>query len=326
MLLLDKPKFWDRPANKFLLYLNTPLSIVYKYVLSRKYKHKSDVFTIAIGGITAGGAGKTPLAIELAYKLKQSGFNPLIGLKGYGRRSKNATLVDNKISSYHEVGDEALLASKYTNVAVAHDRSDLIRIAKKNSFNIILLDDGLSQRVLRPNLKVLVVDGLQNLGNQLLVPIGPLRMQINYAVNNADLIVFLNEDKYGILDLIKACTDPCKIIRASTKVDLSNVKKNVVLFSGLGCNQKFFDRFSDFNVIKTFSFPDHYPYSSNDIKDIKNFTKKMQIEINEDIDIVTTEKDKMRIPVWMSSGIKTVKINVEFDAAEIIKNIGALNE
>lgn len=320
MFLLNRPKFWDRQANKLLFYLNVFLEKIYGYCLSREYKHTSDILTIAIGGITAGGAGKTPVAIELARILEQYEYRPLIGLKGYGRRVKNSILVD-KMSSYYEVGDEALLTSKYTNAAVAKDRKDLLSIAKKNAFNVIILDDGLSQRTLQPHLKILVVDGLQDLGNKLLVPIGPLRMQIKYAVSNADLVVFLNEDKYGILDSIKEHTDTSKIIYAQTRVDFCNLGRNVVLFSGLGCNQKFFDRFSDFNVIKTFPFPDHHPYSSEDIKNIKNFARKKQTELDEEIDIVTTEKDKMRLPVWLRSGIKTVNVRVDLDEHDVIKKI-----
>ena len=48
---------------------------------------------VVVGNLTAGGSGKTPLAIALAEALAARGWHPGFVSRGYGRRSRDARLV-----------------------------------------------------------------------------------------------------------------------------------------------------------------------------------------------------------------------------------------
>src|ERR1035441_1425184 len=63
---------------------------------------------ISIGNLSTGGAGKTPLTIELARLLTAAGVNVDILSRGYGRKSLHAAHVNPEGSSA-EFGDEPLL-------------------------------------------------------------------------------------------------------------------------------------------------------------------------------------------------------------------------
>ena len=193
MFFLNAPKFWSKPAGSFLNLLNIPAKAIHEYFFDKPYKTNAKSFVIAVGGLTVGGAGKTPVALALAAVLRSLDYSSLIGLRGYGRSAEKATLVNRTEHSFKDVGDEALLMSQYAPVAVSENRIELDNRAFQNGYDCLILDDGWMQRDVRPNLKVLVIDGQQSLGNGLLFPLGPLRLGLELTVSLADLIIFLND-------------------------------------------------------------------------------------------------------------------------------------
>ena len=64
--------------------------------------------TVSIGNLTFGGTGKTPVTIAVARLLQGMGQRPAVLLRGYGRTTHGARVVDSR-DSHHDVGDEALL-------------------------------------------------------------------------------------------------------------------------------------------------------------------------------------------------------------------------
>lgn len=311
MVFLKPPKFWFSRSGIFLKTFNRILWHFYKHHNKIPYKHKANLPIVAIGGVSVGGAGKTPTAIKIAEILLKTNHKPLVGLRGYGRNCSNVIIVNSITHSFKDVGDEALIISKYAKVGVTKDRSKLESLANSEGCDLIILDDGWSQHDLFVDKKILVIDGHQNLGNKLLFPIGPLRMKPKEAVDQADIIVFLNDDRFKILQEFSE-QNLKKIVYMQTVSDFSGIAKDIVIFAGLGCNQKFFDSFQDFNIIKTFAFADHYPYSNNDILNIINFANSVSNKTGKKIDIVTTEKDYQRINSIFRDKIKYVKINLLF--------------
>lgn len=312
MFFLNAPKFWSKPAGSFLNLLNIPAKAIHEYFFDKPYKTNAKSFVIAVGGLTVGGAGKTPVALALAAVLRSLDYSSLIGLRGYGRSAEKATLVNRTEHSFKDVGDEALLMSQYAPVAVSANRIELDNIAFQNGYDCLILDDGWMQRYVRPNLKVLVIDGQQSLGNGLLFPLGPLRLGLELTVSLADLIIFLNEDRFDLLPKILAIKGSENIVRGRVKSDFSGISKNIIAFSGLGCNEKFFESLNGLNVLKTYGFPDHYPYSADDILKILDFANKMRLKTREKIDIVTTEKDYQRLSDPYRKQIKFIPIKVNF--------------
>ena len=295
MIFFNTPKFWYKPSNVITRWLNGVLSGIYKYVKSEEYAFEPEIDVIAIGGATVGGAGKTPVAKYLYLTLENKGKIPAICLRGYGRKSSEAIVVNPEKHTFEEVGDEALLLSKYARVIVSADRKKAHDIAISLGINTLILDDGFEQRDIKPRTKVLVIDGFQGVGNGLLFPLGPLRNSFQASIEMSDKIIMLNEDRHNISQLIPHC------IRAHVVPNFENIPHDIIAFSGLGMNEKFFNSLTkNFNLIKTFSFPDHYPYTETDIEKMLKF--KYQL--------VTTEKDYQRIPDKFKSYVKYIPIDL----------------
>jgi tetraacyldisaccharide 4'-kinase len=72
---------------------------------------------ISVGNLSTGGAGKTPLTIELVKALKQNGLRVDVLSRGYGRQSRLAARVNPK-GTAAEFGDEPLLIAREAEVPV----------------------------------------------------------------------------------------------------------------------------------------------------------------------------------------------------------------
>lgn len=295
MFFFNTPKFWYKPSTFVTRLLNWGLVWFYKQIKSEYYAFEPMMETIAIGGVTLGGAGKTPVAKYIYSSLKARGKIPAICLRGYGRKSFDAIVVDQHNHKFQDVGDEALLLSKYATVIVSADRKKAHDIAISLGVDTLILDDGFEQRDIRPTKKVLVIDGFQGIGNGLLFPLGPLRNSLQDSVKKSDYVIMINEDKHCLERFIPDC------IHAYTISDLSEIPRDIIAFSGLGMNEKFFNSLRAYsNLVKTFEFPDHYPYTESDIEKMLKYEKQL----------VTTEKDYQRIPDKFKGNVKYIPIDL----------------
>lgn len=307
MIFFSTPKFWYRKdPGIFLSSMSEISGFIHGFFNKKEYKFNPSIKTIAIGGITVGGAGKTPVARYLGKILTEYGYNPAICLRGYGRKTDEDIVVDLSKHKFEDVGDEALLLAKEAKVIVAKSRKNGHDIAVKLGCDVLILDDGLSQRDILPTCKILVIDGYQGAGNGLMFPFGPLRQKILPASQDADLIFLVNEDLHGLSQILSDC------VKCKTVPDFSGIQKNIIAFSGLGMNEKFFASLRQhFNVIKEFGYPDHYPYKDEDLVNMSKYG----------IQLVTTEKDFQRIPLHLRENVKYVKINLECNDREKLAKI-----
>ena len=82
---------------------------------------------IVVGGITAGGTGKTPCLIALSQTLIKQGYNVGVVSRGYGRRSPETTVLVEAADNAAAVGDEPLLIKRTVpaaHVLVAQSRQE----------------------------------------------------------------------------------------------------------------------------------------------------------------------------------------------------------
>ena len=88
--------------------------------------------------------------------------------------------------------------------------------------------------------------------------------------------------------------------------------KNCLAFCGIGMPEKFFSTLESIGVKikKKYTFPDHHKYSSEEIDQICKAGKNLKAEI------ITTEKDFMRLPKKPSMKIKTLPITIEWEKKE----------
>lgn len=184
-------KLWYQEHNLFNCMAAVPLlplSWVFGAVVSlRSFLYSRGVLgsaapavpVVIIGGITAGGSGKTPLCAAVLKELRQQGYHPGLVSRGYKGHAASYPMFVEENSSASECGDEPLLLRRMlgSDVLVAVDpdrRRGAFALAKKGA-DIIVSDDGLQHYALDRDVEIAVIDSDRMLGNRHLLPAGPLR-------------------------------------------------------------------------------------------------------------------------------------------------------
>jgi tetraacyldisaccharide 4'-kinase len=133
---------------------------------------------IVVGNVTVGGSGKTPLVAWLVAHLEAAGLRPGVVSRGYGGSTGRSPVIVATDSRAGQVGDEPLLLARRTGrpVCVSADRVAAVQhLLRETDVNIIVADDGLQHYRLRRDLEFIVIDAERGLGNERLLPAGPLR-------------------------------------------------------------------------------------------------------------------------------------------------------
>jgi len=268
----------------------------------------ASVPVVCVGNITMGGAGKTPVAIALAEYFTARGYAVHFLSRGYGRQTKGMLRVDNRYHHATDVGDEPLLLSQYAPVWVCTDRVMAAKAAIADGATLLLMDDGLQNFSLHKDLSFLVIDGHYGLGNQCLFPAGPLREPLPKAAKRVNAAILINEDHTHITSLL---TPYLSVLRCAIVQNISKplYDKKLVAFAGIGYPDKFFTMLTSagLNLIETVAFPDHYPYTTEDINTL--FAKA---SANNAL-LVTTEKDAMRFPAAFLPQLHVITITIKWD-------------
>ena len=260
---MKTPKFWYS-TNSIISKILFPLSFLWKIggiIKNNKFYNIENIKIIKVGNVVAGGSGKTPTVITIVKKLINSNIEAHIITKGYKGSIKKSVLVDTKIHTYKEVGDEAIILSKIAPTWIGKNRIESINNAKNNGAEIVVLDDGIQDNSIKGNLNILVFNGSQGIGNGKLIPSGPLRENIEEALKKCHLSIMIEKDENNIKKLIKTYTP---IIDAEINIESEYIKnfkdKDVVAFCGLGYPEKFYKTLKKIgcNIKYMESFPDHY--------------------------------------------------------------------
>lgn len=314
---MKTPSFWYRKPT-LPAYLLAPLGGLYRMgaLVRRAFAkpYKAAVPTLCVGNIVAGGAGKTPTSIALARLIKRQGGKPVFVTRGYGGKQKGPLLVDPRVHTAKDVGDEALLLAQIAPCWVARRRTDGIKEAEKEATHIIL-DDGLQNPSLAADINFLVVDGAVGFGNRLMIPAGPLRETLNDAFTRVSAIVMVGEDKMRVAQCLGK-----PVIQASLRPALPPVfltEPNVLAFAGIGRPQKFYDSCTEagLNIVLTRDFPDHHPYT------IKDMSELSAAGHNKDLRLITTAKDWVRLPEAFRGDVAVLDIELVFADMEILDRL-----
>ena len=296
-MLLSKPKFWDKKKDYFYSIILIPFTffiLLNNWISPFFSKQKFKIKTICVGNIYIGGTGKTPSAIEIFKILKKLKMRPVFIKKFYANHL-----------------DEYKLLSKTGPVISLNSRKKSIKLAETKKFKIAIIDDGLQDKSIDYDLKIVCFDKKNFIGNGKLIPAGPLREKLN-SIKNYDIVFFNGPNKIEkkFISLIKKINKNIKIFETYPKlVNTKNLKKRnkYLSFSGIGNpnNFIFMLKKNNFKVIKSLNFADHYNYSDNDIKKIKNLAKNLNSQI------LTTEKDFLRLSTKNKKDIKKLSIELE---------------
>ncbi len=299
-----KPTFWNKKYHPFAITL-LPISLVYQFLFDLKKiftkQKKFSVPIICVGNIYLGGTGKTPSSIKIFEILRELNMKPVVIKKDY----KN-----------HK--DEVLLLKKYCETIVCSERSDGITKAIEKKFNVIILDDGYQDFKIKKNISIICFNSQQKLGNGLNIPAGPLRQNLKSLTDCQ--IIFLNGSKNNNFEeeLKKYNSNLNFLYYKYIPENLNDFKnKKLIAFAGIGNPENFFEllKINKLNIIKEIKYPDHYDYSAKDLSylnDLKN--KHSGI-------LITTEKDYMRINSENQKNLHYLKIKINFEKQEFLKQI-----
>ena len=301
-------------ANLVSLFL-IPLSCIYIclfYIRELFYKNKKfNVPIICVGNINIGGTGKTSTLLTLIEEIKKKDKRVSVLLKGYGSTNKSILYKVSKSDTFNRVGDEALLYANYVPTYVTTNRTFAIeKIINEKQTDIILLDDGFQDRSFHKDKTLLTVNGKRGFGNKICLPAGPLRELIRPALRSVQFVVIIGDDLHHITK--KYDYDNLEFYNANIKaVDFFD-RKNYFAFSGIGNNDGFFDTLENkgYDVIKKKSFPDHYQFTRKDLESLLEKAKR------ENLSLITTEKDYVRIPEDYKKKIDCFKIKIEIPNVE----------
>ena len=293
-MYLKKPSFWDKQIS-ILSYLLLPFTIfvtVNNFLNSKKKKYLSKKLkTICVGNIYVGGTGKTPTTIKLYDLIK---------------KIKNASTAK---KYYLNQQDEEILLKRKTRFLTASSRKSILKLAEKKNIEVLIFDDGLQDNQIDYNFKFVCFDGDLGIGNGLLLPAGPLRETIN-SIKKYD-VVFIKKGNNlnNLIKLIEKHNKRIKIFITDYKVSKFskfNRSKKFLIYSGIG-NPHSFAKILKQNKVKIVDkiiFPDHHSYSNQDFNFILNKANQNNAEI------ITTEKDYVKVPKELQKKIKFLRVNL----------------
>ncbi len=312
---MKAPEFWQRRQGGLTAMVLSPLGGLYGLAgnLRRTFTTpwQPAVPVICIGNVVAGGAGKTPVAFEIARRLQGLGKSVSFLSRGYGGSETGPHKVDPEVDRADQVGDEPLLLSRCAPTWVSHDRVAGVKAASGDT-DVIIMDDGYQNPSVAKACSLLVVDGRYGFGNGHLIPAGPLRESPERAVARADGVVIVGPDDAGVGEVVSGLSLTLPQLRA-TIVPGPEIEKldgqKVTAFAGIGQPEKFFKTLTDAgcDVVSSRAYPDHHPYTLTDLDHLRSLAGDAESLL------VTTEKDRVRIPPTQGDGIEVLTITLQWE-------------
>lgn len=288
---MAEPSFWQMRRHPLSLAL-TPLAWLYGGLEAarRRLTHAQHPGkpVICVGNLTAGGAGKTPTVRWLAEKIAAQGHQPAILSRGYGGSEKGPLKVDRQTHHAAHVGDEPLMLAADWPVYIGADRMQSLRLAVQDGAGVLIKDDGFQNPSLAHHFNLIVVDGASGLGNQRLLPAGPMRQPLSVALEKLDALLVIGEARHHslafLMDAVEAFGKPVFHGRVQATGHGSG---KVHGFCGIARPQKFQASLvaQGYKIDGFTSFADHHDFTE----------AEAAILLAHDKPLITTEKDMARL-------------------------------
>ncbi|MGQ9898261.1 MAG: tetraacyldisaccharide 4'-kinase [Acidobacteriota bacterium] len=299
---------------------------------------------IAVGNLTVGGTGKTPLVEYIARYLTDEGHETVILTRGYGRTATGQARVvlndEQPLPDYSLAGDEPLMLARRlpdVKIVVGANRFANGRFAETTyGCDVFVLDDAFQHLQLARDLNLLVLDATDPFGNGELLPFGRLREPL-YALKRADAIVVTRTDRAfdqeHLLSVLAACEVTAPVFFAyhdivgihelgtrRPQAQRSLIGTPLGVFSALGNPAIFEDDLANLgaNLVFTRRFPDHHRYTAADIMALVTDAKAAGVQR-----LVTTEKDAVKVENFDFGGmpVSVVEIKTMLDEEVGLKSL-----
>lgn len=297
---------------------------------------------IAIGNLTSGGTGKTPMAALVAKRLLDAGCRVVLLSRGYGGAEGGPRIVSDGarvLSTPEAAGDEPILLARLlaqdapvpgVPVVVGKDRRRSGALAlERFSPDVIVLDDALQFWQLHRDLDIVLLDAARPFDNDYLLPRGLLREPPSHLARiGAGVIVLTRADRVAREALEKtrarvqslapralvltARHAPVGWVRASDDALLSIdalAGRGVCAFAGIADGSAFIGTAESLGVriVDRRDFGDHHAYTDQDVAALA----ALRCDAT-----VTTEKDLVKVaPRWPRAAppLYALRIGMEMD-------------
>lgn len=279
---------------------------------------------IAVGNLTLGGTGKTPMVEWVARWFRARGIRVAILSRGYGQ--------DDGINDEGRVLEENLPDVPHLQ---GPDRVRLAQVAVEEiESEVLILDDGFQHRRLKRNLDIVLLDALEPFGLGSLFPRGLLREPVR-SLRRAGVVVLSRADlvpestrtairaeaerQAGPLRWVEARHAPLDLLEADgpTASVASLAGRSVAAFCGIGNPDGFRKTIEPLvgSLVGFRAWPDHHPYTAADVADLTTWVRDLGADL-----VLTTQKDLVKLRASNLGGVplRALRIGLEIMSGQAV--------
>ncbi len=245
--------------------------------------------SVAVGNLTVGGSGKTPIAVWIAQYYVAQGLTPGVLLRGYGG--------DETLVHQHSVPAARVVANP--------DRVSGAELALADGADVVVLDDAYQRLDVRRDLNILVVSAETTRAVRWPLPAGPWRESLK-ALDRADAVIVTRkrasvEAARRLAEELQAkFTGPIAIVHLGLRLFEGLVSrqrhpasmlagKRVVAASGIADPEAFVAQVKATGAaVQVATWKDHHDYREEDVAWLAHAARRAD-------HVVITEKDAVKL-------------------------------